>query len=96
MSPYDVIRAPVVTEKSETIRAIEQTLCFKVHPDATKTDVKNAVQKIFKVRVHNVRTANYPGKMKRRGRYSGYRPDWKKAYVKLAAGEKMIEYAQVV
>lgn len=95
MSPYDVLRGPVVTEKSETIRAIESTLCFRVHPDATKTDIKNAVHKIFKVEVDSVRTASYKGKMKRRGRYFGYRPNWKKAYVKLKEGEKMVEYAQV-
>jgi large subunit ribosomal protein L23 len=66
-----------------------------VHPDATKTDVKNAVQKIFSVKVAGVRTANYDGKLRRRGRYAGYKPNWKKAYVKLADGQKMVEYAQV-
>lgn len=95
MSPYQVIRGPMITEKSEEIRALQQTMCFRVHPDATKTDIKNAVQKIFKVKVQQVRTANYVGKMRRRGRYSGYRPDWKKAYVKLKEGEKMVEYAQI-
>lgn len=95
MNPYDVIRGASITEKSETIRALEQTMCFRVNPNATKTDIKNAVQKIFKVKVAGVRTANYEGKMRRRGRYTGYRPNWKKAYVKLQEGEKMAEYAQV-
>lgn len=95
MNPYDVIRGASITEKSETIRALEQTMCFRVHPDATKTDIKNAVQKIFKVKVAGVRTANYEGKMRRRGRYTGHRPNWKKAYVKLQEGETMVEYAQV-
>ena len=95
MNPYDVIRGAAITEKSETIRALEQTMCFRVNPNATKTDIKNAVQKIFKVKVAGVRTANYEGKMRRRGRYTGYRPNWKKAYVKLQEGEKMVEYAQV-
>lgn len=95
MSPFQVIRGPLITEKSEGIRALEQTMCFRVHPDATKTDVKNAVQHIFKVKVDSVRTANYPGKMRRRGRFTGYRPDWKKAYVKLKEGERMVEYAQI-
>ncbi len=95
MSPYDVIRGACITEKSETIRALEQTMCFRVHPNATKTDIKNAVRKIFKVKVAEVRTANYGGKMRRRGRFTGYRPNWKKAYVKLAEGEKMVEYAQL-
>ena len=95
MSPYDVLRGPVVTEKSATIRALEQTLCFRVNPKATKTDIKNAVHKVFGVEVAGVRTATFKGKMKRRGRYFGYRPDWKKAYVKLKDGQKMVEYAQV-
>jgi len=95
MSPYEVIRGPLITEKSEAGRALEQTLCFKVNVDATKTDIKNAVRKVFKVKVSEVRTMNYHGKMRRRGRYSGYRPDWKKAYVKLAEGERMVEYAQL-
>ncbi len=95
MNFYDVIQGPVVTEKSETIRALEQTLCFKVHPGATKTDIKSAVQAVFKVKVAEVRTANFKGKMRRRGRYFGYRANWKKAYVKLAEGERMVEYAQV-
>jgi len=52
------------------------------------------VQTIFKVKVRSVRTANYPGKERRRGKFAGYRPDWKKAYVRLRSGEKMPEYAQ--
>ena len=95
MSPYQVIQGPLITEKSEGKRALEQTLCFRVHPSATKTDIKNAVQHVFKVKVEAVRTANYPGKMRRRGRFTGYRADWKKAYVKLKQGERMVEYAQV-
>ncbi len=95
MNVYEVLRGPCITEKSETIRALEQSLCFRVHPDATKTDVKNAVQKIFSVKVSGVRTASYKGKLRRQGRSFGYRPGWKKAYVKLAEGEKMVEYAQV-
>ena len=52
------------------------------------------MQLIFKVKVHSVRTAIYPGKERRRGKFAGYRPDWKKAYVRLKSGEKMPEYAQ--
>ena len=95
MSPYQVIQGPLITEKSEGKRAVEQTLCFRVHPSATKTDIKNAVQHVFKVKVEAVRTANYLGKLRRRGRFAGYRADWKKAYVKLKEGERMVEYAQV-
>lgn len=95
MSPYQVIQGPLITEKSEGKRAVEQTLCFRVHPSATKTDIKNAVQHVFKVKVEAVRTANYLGKLRRRGRFAGYRADWKKAYVKLKEGERMVEYAQI-
>ncbi len=95
MSPFEVIQGPLVTEKSETRKETDRTLCFEVNPKATKTDIKNAVQAIFKVKVEAVRTANFPGKLRRRGRYAGYRRDWKKAYVKLKEGQKMVEYAQV-
>ena len=95
MSPYQVIRGPLVTEKSETLRAEQRTLSFRVDKSATKTDIRNAVRKVFNVEVEDVRTANYKGKMKRRGRYFGYRPNWKKAFVKLKDGQRMVEYAQV-
>ena len=95
MSPYEVIQGPLITEKSEGKRAVERTLCFRVHPRATKTDIKNAVQHVFKVKVDAVRTAHYAGKLRRRGRFAGYRADWKKAYVKLKEGERMVEYAQI-
>ena len=95
MSPFEVLRGPMVTEKSEAGRAEHRTLCFRVHRKATKTDIRNAVRKVFSVEVAEVRTANYKGKMKRRGKSVGYRPDWKKAYVRLKAGERMVEYAQV-
>ena len=95
MNKFEVIQGPLVTEKSQLRKDNERTLCFQVHPDATKTDIKNAVQAIFKVKVEGVRTANFPGKLRRQRRFAGYRPDWKKAYVKLKEGEKMIEYAQI-
>ena len=95
MSPREVLLGPLVTEKSTLRKETERTLCFQVRTDATKTDIKNAVQAIFKVKVEGVRTANFPGKFRRRGRYAGYRRDWKKAYVKIREGEKMVEYAQV-
>ena len=95
MSPYEVILGPIVTEKAETGRVDERTLCFKVHPKATKTDVRNAVHAIFQIDVEGVRTARYVGKMRRQGRYRGRRPNWKKAYVKLKAGQRAVEYTQV-
>ena len=69
-------------------------MVFEVAPDATKTEIKEAVQRVFNVKVDHVRTANFHGKFRRRGRAEGYRRDWKKAYVRLAEGEKMIEYAE--
>ena len=95
MNRFEVIQGPLVTEKSQLRKDSERTLCFQVRPDATKTDIKNAVQAIFKVKVESVRTANFVGKLRRRGKFAGYRPDWKKAYVKLREGEKMVEYAQI-
>lgn len=93
-SPYQIIRRPVITEKGLAIKETQSTLVFQVAPTATKTEIKEAVEVIFKVKVDAVRTANYPGKERRRGRFAGYRPDWKKAYVRLKSGEKMPEYAQ--
>ena len=93
-SAYKIIRRPIITEKGLGIKELQRTLVFEVAAQATKTEVKEAVQSIFKVKVDGVRTANFPGKERRRGRFAGYRPDWKKAYVRLKEGEKMPEYAQ--
>jgi large subunit ribosomal protein L23 len=91
---YQVIRRPIITEKGLGVKETQHTVVFEVAADATKTEIKEAVQRVFKVKVEHVRTANFHGKFRRRGRAEGYRSDWKKAYVKLAAGEKMIEYAE--
>ena len=93
-SSYQIIRKPVITEKGLAIKETQNTLVFQVAAKATKTEIKQAVQGIFKVKVLSVRTAVYPGKERRRGKFAGYRPDWKKAYVRLKSGEKMPEYAQ--
>ncbi len=95
MTNYDVIRRPLITEKGVIKKDSERTLCFEVARDATKSQVKSAVEKLFKVKVAEVRTMNLEGKLRRRGRFSGYLSDWKKAYVKLKAGEKMPEYAEI-
>ncbi|HMG01621.1 MAG TPA: 50S ribosomal protein L23 [Edaphobacter sp.] len=89
---YTVIRRPLITEKGMGVKETQNTLVFEVAENATKTEVKQAVETLFKVKVSAVRTATVEGKERRRGRYAGYRPDWKKAYVKLKAGEKMPEY----
>jgi large subunit ribosomal protein L23 len=89
---YEVIRKPLITEKGLAVKETEGTLVFNVIPTATKTEVKQAVEALFKVKVAAVRTANVLGKERRRGKFTGFKPDWKKAYVKLKAGEKMPEY----
>ena len=93
---YQIIRRPIITEKGLGVKETQHTVVFEVSAAASKTEIKEAVQQIFKVKVDAVRTANFHGKMRRRGRTFGYRLDWKKAYVKLKAGEKMPEYAENV
>ena len=94
-SAYQIIRRPVITEKGLGAKEAEGTLVFEVAADATKTEIKEAVQKAFKVKVEGVRTATFQGKERRRGKFSGYRPDWKKAYVRLKPGQKIPEYAEI-
>jgi large subunit ribosomal protein L23 len=92
---YEVLRRPLVTEKGVEKKDSERTLCFEVPQEANKVQVKQAVEKLFKVKVEEVRTANFDGKMRRRGRFMGYRPDWKKAYVRLKKGEKVPDFAEI-
>ena len=89
---FTTIRRPLITEKGLGMKETEGTLVFDVAPEATKTEVKQAVEALFKVKVAGVRTANVLGKERRRGKFTGFRPDWKKAYVRLMAGEKLPEY----
>ena len=91
-----VLQLPVITEKSTHVKETLRTVAFKVLRDANKIEIKDAVEKIFKVKVESVRTAIFHGKKRRQGRYSGRRPDWKKAYVTLKEGEKMIEFSEAV
>jgi large subunit ribosomal protein L23 len=95
MRNYQVIRRPILTEKAVARKDEGRALCFEVDIKATKTDIKNAVQTLFKVKVADVRTAHMLGKMKRQGRFEGYKPNWKRAYVKLKAGQKMPEFAEM-
>ena len=95
MNIYEVVRRPLVTEKVAAKQEAERTVCFEVDPRANKIEIRAAVEKLFKVKVEEVRTSNLEGKLRRRGRFSGHRPDWKKAYVKLKAGEKMPEFAEI-
>jgi large subunit ribosomal protein L23 len=87
-----VIRRPLITEKTTLLKETQRVLCFEVHRDATKPEIRKAVESLFSVKVQDVRVANVHGKVKRQGRYFGKRPDWKKAFVVLKQGEKMIEF----
>ena len=89
MKLTDVIRRPLITEKTTLLREDGRTIVFEVAPDATKVDIKRAVEKLLGSKVDGVRTAIAHGKMKRQGRFVGQRSDWKKAYVKLREGEKI-------
>ncbi len=95
-SRYQIIRRPIITEKGLAKKDAERTLCFEVDPHANKVEIKSAVEQIFKVKVESVRTSKFEGKLRRQGRFQGYRPEWKKAYVKLMEGEKMPEYGENV
>jgi large subunit ribosomal protein L23 len=95
MKIQDVVRRPVVTEKGVQKKEAERTLCFEVAPDANKIQIRAAVERLFKVKVESVRTVSNTGKLRRRGRFSGYRSDWKKAYVTLKEGQKVPEYAEI-
>jgi large subunit ribosomal protein L23 len=95
MTIYEVIHRPLVTEKGVEKKDNERTLCFEVALGANKTQVKAAVEKLFKVKVAGVRTATFDGKLRRRGKFAGYRAEWKKAYVKLKAGQKVPEFAEI-
>jgi len=88
----DVIRRPLLTEKTTIQRETVDTYAFEVARGANKIQVRDAVEAQFKVKVAEVRMMRMHGKERRQGRYSGRRPDWKKAYVRLKAGEKPIEF----
>ena len=103
---WDILKSPVVTEKSVILkedstdensdRKTGQVLTFRVERTAGKLDIKKAVEEIFNVKVASVRTVQYEGKMKRRGRQEGRRPNFKKAYVTLKKGEPMVDYAEAI
>ena len=91
MNAYDIIRKPVITEKSMSEMA-EKKYTFIVDIKANKTEIKDAVEEIFKVKVDKVNTIRVMGKMKRMGKYEGRRPGYKKAIVKLTKDSKGIEF----
>ncbi|MDQ3321626.1 MAG: 50S ribosomal protein L23 [Acidobacteriota bacterium] len=102
LSVWDVLKSPVVTEKSVLLKEATseegegQVLTFRVNRKAGKADIRRAVEEVFSVKVSKVRTVHYEGKMKKRGRQEGRRANWKKAYITLKKGEPMIDYAEAI
>jgi large subunit ribosomal protein L23 len=96
MRIQEVIRRPLITEKSTTMRDVANTYAFEVDRRANKIEVKRAVEAQFKVEVAEVRVAGIHGKVRRQGRHEGRRPDWKKAYVRLVDDSKKIEFFEGV
>ena len=94
MKLTDVIRRPLITEKTSLQREDGKTLVFQVAVDANKIQIKQAVEKLLGSKVDHVRTSIAHGKIKRQGRFAGQRPDWKKAYVTLRDGQKMPEFLE--
>ena len=86
---YAVIRRPIITEKGNLQKELNNKVTFEVHPDATKNEIKTAVEKFFKVRVLNVHSLNQRGKVKRVGRFLGKRRNWKKAIVTLGPNDQI-------
>jgi len=94
MKLTDVIRRPLVTEKTTVARERSLVVVFEVARDATKVDIKRAVELLLGSKVESVRTQIMHGKIKRQGRFAGQRPDWKKAWVRLREGEKVPEFLE--
>ncbi len=95
MKLTEVIRRPLVTEKTSILRESDgQALVFQVATGATKIEIKQAVEQLLGSKVASVRTASMHGKVKRQGRFVGKRSDWKKAYVRLRDGEKVPEFLE--
>jgi large subunit ribosomal protein L23 len=89
MTPREVIREPLVTEKGTLVGELSNQVVFRVHPKANKVEIRQAVEHMFQVKVEAVRTTRQLGKVRRVGRSSGRRADWKKAYVTLAEGHSI-------
>ncbi len=85
----DIIIRPLMTEKSMRQKEEQNTVTFRVRPDANKVEIRAAVETVFSVKVASVRTSSFEGKMKRMGKHQGRRSDWKKAIVTLQPGHKI-------
>ena len=96
MRPEEIIIRPLITEKATELRDARNIVAFEVNMKANKIEVLRAVERQFDVKVAEVRIARMHGKVRRQGRFVGRKPDWKKAYVRLAEGEKQIEFFEGV
>jgi len=94
MKLTDVIRRPLITEKTSIQREDGRTIVFQVASGANKLEIRRAVEQLLGAKVASIRTSIAHGKVKRQGRFAGRRPDWKKAFVKLRDGEKMPEFLE--
>jgi len=92
---HRIIASPLITEKGTLVNEQGNQFVFRVRPEANKVEIRRAIETLFKVKVKQVRTLNYLGKQRRVGRSVGVRPRWKKAYVTLAAGQR-IEFFESV
>jgi len=89
MNAYDIVKRPIITEKSNVLKEKCNQFSFEVSRDANRIQIKKAIEEIFSVNVIGVRTSRAKGKIKRRGRIEGKRRDWKKAVVSIASGERI-------
>ena len=94
MKLTDVIRRPLITEKTTIQREDGRTIVFEVAARANKVEIRQAIEKLLGSKVASIRTTISHGKVKRQGRFAGQRSDWKKAYVRLRDGEKMPEFLE--
>ena len=94
MKLTDVIRRPLITEKTSILREDGRTIVFQVASGANKTQIRRAIEQLLGSKVEGIRTSIAHGKVKRQGRFAGRRSDWKKAYVRLREGEKMPEFLE--
>ena len=89
MKATEVVQGPIITEKGTLVNETGNQVVFRVHSQANKVEIRQAVETLFKVRVEKVRTSRQLGKIRRVGRHFGRRPAWKKAYVTLAEGSRI-------
>ena len=94
--PYKIILKPVITEKSTLRKEMHREICLEVDPRANKIEIKEAAEQLFNIKIEKVRVMKQRGKMRRVGKSQGRTKDWKKAYLKIKDGEKMIEYFEAV